>query len=967
MGKQRPDGGHAGGDHGTELDRREMMKLLGAGLSLAGLGGCMETPAEGILPRAALSPESRPGMPIEYATSLVLDGFATGVLCKALDGRPIKIEGNPDHPASLGATSAWQQAAILGLYEPARARSARARGQVQSAATLTHLLSSRRAMPGLWFLSHPESSPLVASLMDRIRERHPSARFVFDSPVGRRSVYQGARLAFGRAVEAQYRFDRADVWVALDDDFAGAGPNSVRWARDFARRRRLASPGGDPGRLHVAEPRPTATGTLADERAAMRAVDIGPAAVALLGAVIRAGRRPPGLDDSLAGQVARVAPSPAHARWVEAAARDLVARPGRGLVVAGQRQPAWVHAIVHLIGAALGNHGETVAFAEPALIDPLGLTLDDLVAAARAGEVKTLAIIDANPVYTAPADLELARLVAGVPETIHLAEIEDETTAACAWFLPRAHALESWGDARAYDGTVSLIQPLIRPLHGGLAMCELLAIFAGIAAPRGRDLLRARGGRAPAQPRTEQVWREDLIRGFEADTASPIVPAAITSSPALERAVSAALAAVRAVGSGTASREMELALAPSEAVHDGRLAHIGWLQEMPQPVTKLTWGNAALVSPATAARLGVASGDVVRLRLHGRELDAPALIQAGTADDSISIALGYGHSAGAGVGRAVGVNAFRLRTSRTGAFSLGLEVEPTGERRPLARTQEVFDEGDREIALAATLGRYRAHPDFTARHRGPLPSLLPDLTSGQPQWGMTIDTMICSGCSACVVACQAENNVPIVGPQGVLDHREMHWLRIDTYQGGSAAAPGFVHQPMLCQHCEKAPCEYVCPTYATSHSPDGLNEMTYNRCIGTRFCSNNCPYKVRRFNWFDYTEDAPALVQLGRNPNVTVRARGVMEKCTFCVQRIRSAEIQSRMERRAIRPGEVVTACQQACPTGAIQFGALHHGDTEVVVRRREDRAYEVLHELGTRPRTIYLARITNPAGEGGE
>jgi len=943
------------GDPPPELDRREMMTLLGAGLSLAGLGGCMQTPAEGILPRTDQSPEARPGMPVEYATSLVLDGFATGVVCKALDGRPIKIEGNPDHPASLGATSAWQQAAILGLYEPARAGRARARHGLPSVGSLRQILAGRRGLARLWFLSHPDGSPTVARLMERIRERHPSARFVFESPVGRRAVYQGAELCTGRALEAQHRFDLADVWVSLDADFAAAGPGSVRWARDFARRRRLASPTGDPGRLYVAEPRPTATGILADERAAMRAVDVGPAAVALLGAIVRRGRRPPGLDAALADQLARVASPPLHARWVEAAARDLAARPGRGLILAGERQPAWVHAIVHLIGAALGHHGTTATLTAPSLIDPLGLTLADLVTAARAGEVRTLVILDANPVYTAPADLDVAGALARVPETIHLAELEDETSAACGWFLPRAHPLESWGDARALDGTESLIQPLIRPLHGGVTGPELLAAFAGIAAASGRELVRA-GQAGPA-------WSDDLRRGFRPGTASPAVAAPIAPSAALARAIGQAVETARSAGARATA--LELALAPSEAVHDGRLAHIGWLQELPQPVTKLTWGNAALMSPRTAARLGVATDDLVRLRLAGREIEAPALVQPGTADDSVSIALGYGRGAGGGVGRGIGASGFRLWTTRTGAFAPGLTVESTGEQRPLARTQEVFDEGGREIALAAALARYRADPDFTAEHRGPLPTLLPDLTTGQPQWAMTIDTMICSGCSACVVACQAENNIPLVGRQGVLDHRQMHWLRIDTYQGGSAAAPAFVHQPMLCQHCEKAPCEYVCPTYATSHSPDGLNEMTYNRCIGTRFCSNNCPYKVRRFNWFDYTEDAPALVQLGRNPNVTVRGRGVMEKCTYCVQRIRAAEIEARMEHRAIRPGEVVTACQQACPTGAIQFGALHHEGTEMVAWRRQDRAYAVLHELGTRPRTMYLARITNPAGEG--
>jgi Fe-S-cluster-containing dehydrogenase component/anaerobic selenocysteine-containing dehydrogenase len=921
------------GEPGGELDRRQLMKLLAAGAGLAGVGslaGCMERPTERIMPRVEQPPELVPGVPLEYATAMVVDGFATGLAVKTLEARPIKVEGNPEHPASLGATNALHQASVLELYDPNRARSALEGGVPATRDRLLRMIARRAAMPDLWFLMYPQSSPVLVDLMARVRARHPGARFAFYAPLERRQVYEGARRAFGQPLEAQYRFARADVIVSLDADFTAATPNSVRWSRDFASRRRLARPSDDMSRLYVAEPRPSPTGTLADHHLPVRPSQIA----RLAGGLVRAIQdRPTGLGGR-------------EQRWVRSAAEDLLGRRGRGLVIVGDRQGAEVHAAVHAINAAIGAVGSTVEYTEPALIEPLGDGLPELATAIRAGRVQTLVIVEANPIYTAPPEVDFAGLLARVPETWCAAVEPHETARQCRWFLPLAHFMESWGDARAYDGTISLIQPLIRPLHGGLSLLELVATFTGDEHPDAHRMVRERY--ALADDAGQLGWQQLLQRGFIPNTQEPVVS---TTPPRL-----ADVPVVETTG-------FELAFDVSAAVYDGRFANNAWLQELPKPHEKITWGNAAVISPATAEELRLEHGRVVRIRRGTWDLELPVYIQPGHADRCASVELGYGRTAGGPIANGVGGNAYRLRTLASPGHDR-VELVRTGRRGELAVTQQHFDQHGRAIAIAADLAHYRANPELTAALRGPLPTWLPEHFEGVPAWGMSIDTMICTGCSACVIACQAENNIPVVGREGVIRNREMHWLRIDTYREDHGDRVEYVHQPMLCQHCEKAPCEYVCPVYATQHSPDGLNEMVYNRCIGTRFCSNNCPYKVRRFNWFDYTEDTPRTQRLQFNPSVTVRARGVMEKCTYCVQRIRGAEIAARKERREIRPGEVMTACQQACPTGAIQFGLLSHDQTDVVRWRNEARSYAVLHDLGTRPRTMYLAKLRNPRGD---
>ncbi|WP_437684754.1 TAT-variant-translocated molybdopterin oxidoreductase [Sorangium sp. So ce176] len=957
------------GDAGA-VSRRTWLKLLGASMALAGVSGCNAKPADKIVPYVTTPPEVTPGILRYYATSLELDGFATGILVENHEGRPTKVEGNPEHPASLGSTGVYEQASVLGLYDQHRARAAR-RGAAPAAweAFVEQFGGARDDRgAGLRFVLRPTGSPLTLDLIGRVLERHPAARFTFHAPARSRDAARGAELAFGAPLQAQYDFRTADVILALDADFLASMPFSVRYARQFAERRRVGSPTGTMSRLYVVETGLSPTGSLADHRLRRKPSEVPAFAAAIAAELLLAGGARPGSIP--ADALGALEPARARVRaedrpFVQALARDLARGGAASVVVVGERQPPPVHAIAHLMNAALRN--DRAAWATAGTLITAGGAEQELAALAdeiRRGAVDTLVILENNVAYTAPADIELATLLRAVRSRVYLGLYEDETAAGCDWFVPAAHDLEAWGDARAYDGTISLIQPLIEPLFLGRTASEVLTVFAGEPRRSARELLReawrARRGGADF----DAFWEEALRRGLVEGTAAPRENAALR--PDGVAAAAAALGQLAAAAPAPADT-LEIAFSVDANVYDGRFANNPWLLELPDPITKLTWDNAALLSPETARALGVEGEDMVDVELGGRTISIPVLVAPGHADGTVSLQLGYGRSGAESIASGVGVDAYRLRTTDAPFFAAGASVRKRpGEKHPLALTQMHWSLHGRPVALSVPLAVYREHPDFTEALKGPLPSLLPAVTPpGVPlgQWAMTIDLTICTGCSACVVACQAENNVLVVGKDAVLNSREMHWLRIDTYYSGDPRDPGVVHQPMMCQHCEKAPCEYVCPVNATTHSPDGLNEMTYNRCVGTRFCSNNCPYKVRRFNWFDYTElhaYNDGLARLQRNPDVTVRERGVMEKCTYCVQRIRRAEIAARIEQREIRPGEVVTACQQACPTRAIQFGSLSHQETEMVAWRGEPRSYVVLHDQGTRPRTMYLARINN-------
>ncbi len=935
-GADRPDG----------VSRRDFLQWLGAGLALTTAAGCARTPQGKILPYSERPQSVTPGVPQFYATSMLRDGCAVGLVVESHEGRPTKIEGNADHPASLGAAGVYEQASVLELYNPHRARAVRGRDGETTwdvFAAATHARSDRGAR--LRFVLEPTTSPLIGEALARVRQRYPEARFTFFAPLANTRFDSAVKQLFGRSLSVQYDFSKANSIIALDSDFLMSGPFALRHARQFADGRRLARASDAMNRLYAIEPMLSVTGAAADERLPVRASEI----LGFAAAIARA----------IGVKVASSIESTVQQPMVAAIARELRAHAGSSIVIAGERQSIEVHALALAINQALGNFGKTIQFTESVYLDAGDATQDlqTLSTELEHGAVDTLVILDGNPAYSAPAELDFARKLRQVPRSVYWGLYENETARACQWLLPAQHYLESWGDARAFDGTHSIVQPLVAPLYDGVSITTALSHFAGDAPSNDYERLRASFARRALQ--SERDWEKLLQRGFLDGSAAPFVtpdfnPDALASI--LDRAAAAKSKA-------PASHELELNLVPDYSVFDGRFADNPWLLELPRPLTKLTWDNAALMSPRTAARLHLHNDDVIEITTPRARTRLPVLIAPGHADDCLSAALGYGRSGAETWADGVGVNLYPFSTTQSPFYST-VSAQKTSDHYPLSITQQHWQMGDHEQVLAATLAQFRNQPDFTRGQRGPLPSLMHPAERPGDQWAMSIDTSVCIGCGACEVACQAENNILVVGKESVARSREMHWLRIDTYFNGDPQNPTALHQPMLCQHCEHAPCEYVCPVNATVHSPDGLNEMVYNRCVGTRFCSNNCPYKVRRFNFFKWENREPAnqgLVQLQRNPEVTVRERGVMEKCSFCVQRIRNNEIKERISNSSItKPIEFQTACQQACPTRAITFGSLTRPGPELARLRRDPRRYDVLHDMGTRPRVEYLAKIRN-------
>jgi MoCo/4Fe-4S cofactor protein with predicted Tat translocation signal len=965
----------------SELDgvpRRDFIHLMGASLAATGVA-CMR-PGQKIVPYVRRPPEVTPGNALHFATACTLDGFASGLLVDSHSGRPTKIEGNPDHPDSIGATRVLDQALLLGLYDPERARQLRHRGRPLAWRSFLGAIATRSeelARDGgakLRFLVEPSSSPLLGDLRARILERFPKARFIAYSPVASEGQAEGARLAFGKPVEAQHDLSRADVILSLDADFLADGPEQIRLHRQFSARR---VPGAEMNRLYVVEPCLTVSGTMADHRLRVRGSEV----VALAQAVVSELARLPGMA-ALAALATLPRDQPqvrVDTRWAGAVARDLHRARGRSLVLVGRRQPAAVHALANAVNAALGNLGNTVVFREPVRHDALAgaAALQSLASEIAAGAVDTLVITANNPVYSAPADFKFDRLLGRVRETIYLALYEDETAPHVSSFVPAAHSLESWGDTRAVDGTVSLIQPLIAPLWSGTTEADLLAAFVG-EGDRGTHLLLQQYWQRRAVTEGwstpigfEGVWETWLSKGVVERTAAPADAQIAVEGDTLARALGPLL------GRGPSGGGLEIAFAVDPKVYDGRFANSTWLQELPHPITKITWDNAVLVSQTTAQGVGIKTGDLVRIELGDRTVTGPVYVQPGHADDAITLSLGYGRK-GAETVAQVGFAAGVLRTSDAPWFVRGAALNRIGGGYRFGITQDHWSmdahdpKGQRrpDPAMVTTVAEVekkdaRIHRELEER-RGMVEAIQKPVDySHQPyKWAMAIDLSKCSGCNACVIACQSENNIPVVGRDNVRIGREMHWIRLDRYYEGPVEDPETVTQPVMCVHCETAPCEYVCPVNATVHSDEGLNEMVYNRCIGTRYCSNNCPYKARRFNFLDYHADVAPVQKMQANPNVTVRSRGVMEKCSYCVQRIERKRIDARIAGRAIADGEIQTACQQGCPAGAIVFGSLNDASSQVSRQHQDERRYDLLHELGTRPRTAYLARVRNPNPE---
>ncbi len=995
------------------LSKRDFMKLMGASMALAGVGlaGCRR-------PEAFLVPFTKgvewaiPGKFLYYASSMPIRQGAMPLIVTTVDGRPTKVEGNPLHPYSNGGTDTFAQASVLDLYDPHRATVWKQGGHEVSSESFDAFLKefSESGGEGLAFLVERRNSPTRDRLRAELEAKYPGLIWAEYEPLGDQETASALAAGFGPGTRVLPRFDRADVVLALDSEFTNSSDKGVGFAAGFYPRRNPDQKGAEMNRLYVVENHFSTAGGLADHRLRCKASEIGEFTRQLAEKIAaKTG------DSALTSLVGASPKSGAHfnEQWITECAADLAEHHGRSIVLVGEQQPAWVQALGAGINSALGNFGSTLAVVNTG--EKPAATISDLGAAITDSSVRTLFILGGNPIYNAPANLGFADLLKKVPTSVRLGLFEDETAKACTWQVPAAHYLESWGDVRTYDGTYTAIQQMILPLWDGVAELDILAQLAGRPKPTGPELVQETftkefGG-------TPDAWNSLLRVGFHPGTQFPETGAAF--NPAGTTGLAKGISPV-------ASEGLELVFLQSSSVDDGRFANNSWLQETPDFETKVTWDNVALVSPATAVKLNIKVNnltwteavaqainpiseekvknpdtfdivaDIIEIAVGGRSIRAAALVAPGHADDSISLALGYGRKAVTALMEGVGFDAYPLRTSDSPRFRTGVEVTVTSDTYPLARTQEARSMHGRDLFREGTLERYEHDPKF-ARSIG-MDSHIPEnfslythpKLSSPEQWAMTVDLNTCTGCNACLVACQAENNVPVVGKEQVRKNRDMAWIRIDRYFAGDPEDPEMLAQAVMCQHCENAPCETVCPVNATVHSEDGLNLMAYNRCIGTRYCANNCPWKVRRFNYFDYNERPIHEVKMAglkaqgiyfgpltkkgmadslkmqKNPNVTVRMRGVMEKCTFCIQRIEEAKIGRLVEAGARNKNEVPvqefkSACQQACPSDAIVFGNKSNPESRVSRLRESDRGYVMLKYLNTAPRVTYLARIKNP------
>ncbi len=932
---------------GDGFSRRDFLKVMGASLSLAGLTSCVKQPEEKIVPYVKTPELLVPGKPLYYATAFVLGGYATGVLAKSHMGRPTGIEGNPDHPASLGAADTYATASILHLYDPDRSQVVMNNGGVSSwekfSQSIRPLIEVQRSLKGagLRILTENVTSPTLGSQINAILAQFPEATWHQYEPCGLDNVREGMKDLFGEYLQPRYKFDKADVILSLDGDFIGTGPGNVRHAHDFANRRRVSGKTADMNRLYCAESTPTVSGGMADHRFRMKASEVEMFARAVASQL--------GVD-GVSGSTTVI-----DAKTLPVLVKDLQAHRGASIVIAGNHQPAIVHALAHAMNVALGNVGYTVEYTEPVEVDAVNhsASLKSLADDISKGAVDMLLVVGGNPAYTAPADLKFGELLAKVPFTARLGMYDDETSANCNWHLPESHYLETWSDARSIDGSSTIMQPLILPLYQSKSAHEFLDMMFGDSRP-GDDIVKAYWRNKSDEEEFESFWRKSLNDGIVAGTMLQPKHVIMTS-------IDWKFTPARAAG-------LEIMFRPDPSVYDGRFANNGWLQELPKQITRITWDNVALMSPRTVEKLGLKNGELVTLSLNGATVKVPAWIEPGHPDDSVTLHLGYGRTKAGRVGDGIGANAFALRTSSIQWFGGGVEVEGIGEMYPVACTQDHWSMEGRPIIRETTAAEFPEHPEF-AKHLAHQPSdkesFYPPYEYDGYAWGMTIDLNACTGCSACMIACQSENNIPVVGKKQVENGREMHWIRVDRYYvGNDLDNPELAVMPVACQHCENAPCEPVCPVAATTHDHEGLNVMTYNRCVGTRYCSNNCPYKVRRYNYLQYSDTETKQFQLMHNPDVTVRNRGVMEKCTYCVQRISAARIDAKKEDRLIRDGEIVTACQSVCPAQAITFGDINNKNSKVSKMKADPRDYGLLAELNTKPRTSYLAKLRNPHPE---
>ena len=953
------------------VSRRGFLKLAGASMALAGLAGCTRQPLEQILPYVRQPEQLVPGKPIFYATAMPFHGHALPLLVETHEFRPTKIEGNPQHAASMGATDLFAQASILNLYDPDRSTTLTNMGESRSWGDFAVAINSKINGPGglkeskgagLRFLTGAVSSPTFGWQMKAVQQAFPQSKWHRWDPVNRDNMRAGSKLALGGYYDPVYKFENAAVVVSLDADFLSGAwfPGFVRYARDFMRGRKLEN-GDQMNRLYVAESAPSTTGAKADHRLVLRPSEVENVARALAAKV--------GVGAAGGNLTAD------QQKFVDAVASDLNDHKGKCLVVPGEFQSPAVYALAQAMNGALGNVGQTVTYIDPVEVDAVehGQSIRELIADMSAGKVDTLVIIGGNPVYNAPVDLDFAGAVAKVPLCIQFSGYKNETTDYMHWHVPEAHYLEAWSDARSYDGTASVIQPMIMPLYDGKNGHELLAMFTDQPGTSSHDVVQTYWKSQHPSADFETFWRTSVHDGFVAGSASPA------------KQVSPKLGALPPQAS-TDAHTIEVSFRPDPTIYDGMFINNAWLQETPKPLSRNTWDNVAMISPKMASdwklnQLGDNNDHqsdaqrVIEIVFpDGRKVEAPYWPQPGHPDNAVTLFLGYGQAKTGRIGTGTGYNAYKVRPSASQYIAGGGKINVTNRFWDIAVTQGHFSMDDREPVKVANLEEFVKNKNFAHEHPEEEPkdkgdtqeSLYPNYKARKDfyqkyAWGMSIDLNSCVGCQACAVACQAENNISVVGKEQVQRGREMQWIRIDSYYEGDPANPSVYFQPVPCMQCEDAPCEPVCPVGATTHSTEGLNDMVYNRCVGTRYCSNNCPYKVRRFNFFLFADYETPSLKLGRNPDVTVRSRGVMEKCTYCVQRITQARIASEEQDRDIRDGEIKTACQQVCPTGAITFGDINNKDSAVSRIKSSPRNYQLLAELNTRPRTTYVAAVRNP------
>jgi molybdopterin-containing oxidoreductase family iron-sulfur binding subunit len=953
------------------VSRRGFMKLMGASMALAGLAGCTKQPDEPIYPYVKAPEDLILGKPMYFASAHPFVTGAVPLLVKSDQFRPIKVDGNPEHAYNHGSSDPYTQGTLLELYDPDRSQHVTYRGETREWAEFAQALRGKAAASkdgtGLYFLSATITSPTLARQWKAVQAAYPKTTLVQYDP-----AIAGTALQNGQAV--QYNLADADVIVSLDADFlSGASfPGFHKLVGDYAARRKDPSKGMN--RLYAIESTPTTTGLKAEHRLGLRASEIPAFAAELAAAVGASGAAAPAYDWT-----------DEQKKFLAAVAKDLKASAGKSVVIPGLYQDASVTALAAAMNSALGNVGKT---AVPAPQSAIPLPSDQiagfkaLVADMNAGKVDWLVILNSNPIYSAPADLEFATAFDKVNIVAHLGSHLDETGQISHWHIPSSHYLESWSDARAYDGTVSIVQPLIDPLYGGRSAHDVFQMLLNepmlSAYEAVRETWKPVIGKGTQGADFETGWRKALHAGWIADT---------VASNASGIGAAAGGMAKNAVPAPASKDALEIIFRPDPNVYDGRWSNVGWLQELPKPVTNLSWDNAALVSGATLTKLGLEEDNIIELTVGGRKVKAPVIVVPGHPDNSVTVHLGYGRSFAGRVGSGAGFNAYLIRSTDAPFHTTGTLAKVEG-RWGLAITKSHFQDhrgarfgeqgtgnnsleadealGERGIIRYATLDEYKANPGFANEGEGRAKtemdtSLFPNWPYNEANaWGMSIDMNSCTGCNACIVSCYAENNIAVVGKQQVRIGRNMQWLRIDTYFEGDLSAPRAHFQPMACQHCENAPCEQVCPVGATVHTPEGLNMMVYNRCVGTRYCSNNCPYKVRRFNFLLFSDYETESLKLSRNPDVSVRSRGVMEKCTYCVQRISAAKIEADKDNRAIADGEIVTACQQACPAAAITFGNINDKGSRVAKLRGDERSYQVLADQNTRPRTTYVAAVLN-------